>query len=101
MLGYSLDSLTDDTEMLFHKNLTGAVHALISHKNLINKPTGSLEISFTTKDGERLNRYVKEATLAESSKLSTIVHELTSEEKLQLISIILETESKSELWEIA
>ena len=101
MLGYSLDSLTDDTEMLFHKNLTGAVHALISHKNLINKPKGSLEISFTTKEGERLNRYVKEATLAESSKLSTIVHELTSEEKLQLISIILETESKSELWEIA
>ena len=101
LLGYSLESITDDSEGGFHKNLSNAVQSLISHKNIIKQPVGSVEVSFTTKDGERINKYIKEANSSENIKLSEIVNELSSDEKLELISIILETESKSKEWEIA
>ena len=72
----------------------------MSHKNLINRPADSVEISFTETNGNRVQRFISKASKKETNQLEQIISGLSSEQKLKLIGVILESENEATSWEV-
>ena len=100
LLGYSLESIQDENEASFHSNLIGTIKSILSHKNLINRPADSVEISFTETNGNRVQRFISKASKKETNQLEQIISGLSSEQKLKLIGVILESENEATSWEV-